>query len=82
MCVLPVPELPTAMMFSRRITYSELASSSTRILFISRLMKSFAESTRSGRSGLAWATVTPALTSRCAKRSSAVRTEAAVGSDG
>src|SRR5271169_419756 len=30
MCVLPVPELPTAMMLSRRIAYSERASSSTR----------------------------------------------------
>src|ERR1035437_11096018 len=32
MCVLPVPLLPTAMMFSRRVTYSERASSSTRVL--------------------------------------------------
>ena len=30
--VLPVPLLPTAMMFSRRATYSERASSSTRVL--------------------------------------------------
>jgi hypothetical protein len=32
MCVLPVPLLPTAMMFSRRVKYSERASSRTRAL--------------------------------------------------
>src|SRR3982074_2324448 len=32
MWVLPVPLLPTAMIFSRRVTYSERASSSTRVL--------------------------------------------------
>ncbi len=33
MWLLPVPELPTAMMFSRRSTYSERASSITSALF-------------------------------------------------
>ena len=32
MCVLPVPLLPTAMTFSRRVAYSERASSRTRVL--------------------------------------------------
>ncbi len=32
MWLLPVPELPTAMMFSRRVTYSGRASSSTKLL--------------------------------------------------
>jgi hypothetical protein len=32
MWVLPVPLLPTAMMFSRRVTYYERASSSTKVL--------------------------------------------------
>ena len=33
MWLLPVPELPTAMMFSRRSTYSERASSMASALF-------------------------------------------------
>ena len=32
MCVLPVPLLPTAITFSRRVAYSERASSRTRVL--------------------------------------------------
>src|SRR5438270_12815445 len=32
MCVLPVPLLPTAIMFSRRVMYSQRASSRTNIL--------------------------------------------------
>jgi hypothetical protein len=33
MCVLPVPLLPTAITFSRRVAYSERTSSRTTVLF-------------------------------------------------